>query len=53
MKPSKSKSSKRMAASSAKEPDTCEPSKDKKRKLEVVKEASVMNRFQFRMILNG
>ena len=48
MKPSKS--SKRMAA---KEPDASEPSKDKKRKLEVVKEDSLLNRYKFRMILNG
>jgi hypothetical protein len=42
-----------MAASSAKEPDACEPSKDKKRKLEVVKEDSLLNRYQFTVILNG
>jgi hypothetical protein len=42
-----------MAASSAKEPDACEPSKDKKRKLEVVKGDSLLNRYKFRVILNG
>jgi hypothetical protein len=42
-----------MAASSAKEPDASEPSKNKKRKLEVVKEDSLLNRYKFRMILNG
>jgi hypothetical protein len=52
MKPSKSKSNKRLAASSAKEPDAKEPSKDKKRKLEVVKEDSLMNRYQLRVRRN-
>jgi hypothetical protein len=45
MKPSDS--NKRLAASSAKEPDAPEPSKDKKRKLEIVKEDSLLKRYQF------
>jgi hypothetical protein len=50
MKPSES--NKRLAASSAKEPDACEPSKDKKRKLEIVKEDSLMIRYQLRVRRN-
>jgi hypothetical protein len=37
----------------AKEPDATEPSKNKNRKLEFVKEDSLMNRYQFTVILNG